>query len=423
MISFITPTHNPRYLEETYASLANQTDSDWEWVLVKNADAKNENHAQLFYELQKDPRVKLLALPALLEGKGIGAIKQWSFMQGAGDFLAELDHDDLLAPTAVADLKQAFKETDADFVYSNTAEFFPNGDGHWFPYWQEYGWRYRDTYINDRWYNECLSFPPSAITLSLIYYSPNHIRCWKRDFYHELGGHNPDYQLCDDHELCIRTYLRGKMYHLNKLLYLYRMGEQNTFSKNIETIRAITYQLYVENLEKLIIRESELTGYPIFDLGGAISCPEKWSSVDLQDADVICNLNEHWPFKDHSVLAFRAYDIIEHLNDKQHLMSEIHRCLKPGGWALIQVPSTDGRGAFMDPTHVSYWNENSFWYYTRPEQAAYIRNTEEHFIEQRLFTFYPSDWHAQHKILYTKAELLAIKGDMSNQPGRRNFLK
>ena len=28
------------------------------------------------------------------------------------------------------------------------------------------------------------------------------------------------------------------------------------------------------------------------------------------------------------------------------------------------TPSTDGRGAFQDPTHVSFYNENSFWYFT-----------------------------------------------------------
>ena len=102
---------------------------------------------------------------------------------------------------------------------------------------------------------------------------------------------------------------------------------------------------------------------------------------------------------------------------KKRILNHLQQPIKQ----LALCPITHGRGAFMDPTHVSYWNENSWWYYTRPEQAAYIRNSEKHFIEQKLFTFYPSDWHAQHKILYTKAELLAIKGDMSNQPGRRHF--
>jgi hypothetical protein len=33
----------------------------------------------------------------------------------------------------------------------------------------------------------------------------------------------------------------------------------------------------------------------------------------------------------------------------------------------ILVPSTDGRGAFQDPTHVSFWNINSFYYYQKDD--------------------------------------------------------
>jgi hypothetical protein len=35
----------------------------------------------------------------------------------------------------------------------------------------------------------------------------------------------------------------------------------------------------------------------------------------------------------------------------------------PGGTAEIVVPTTDGPGAFQDPTHVSFWNRRSFLYY------------------------------------------------------------
>ena len=46
-------------------------------------------------------------------------------------------------------------------------------------------------------------------------------------------------------------------------------------------------------------------------------------------------------------------------------MNEIWRICKPDALVDIRVPSSDGRGAFQDPTHVSFWNINSFHYYTR----------------------------------------------------------
>jgi len=87
-------------------------------------------------------------------------------------------------------------------------------------------------------------------------------------------------------------------------------------------------------------------------------------NVDIcPPADVICDLREPWPFLDSSVDEIVAYDIIEHLPDKIHTMNEAWRVLKPGGVFDIDVPTTDGRGAWQDPTHVSSWNRNSFFYY------------------------------------------------------------
>lgn len=79
--------------------------------------------------------------------------------------------------------------------------------------------------------------------------------------------------------------------------------------------------------------------------------------------DVVSDLTERWPWEDSSVDEVLAYDIIEHLPDKIHTMNEAHRVLRRGGLFDVIVPTTDGRGAFQDPTHVSYWNRNSFFYY------------------------------------------------------------
>ena len=78
-----------------------------------------------------------------------------------------------------------------------------------------------------------------------------------------------------------------------------------------------------------------------------------------------------------------AYDLIEHLREWREgengieypcitLMNEAHRVLRKGGVFEIMVPSDEGRGASQDPTHVSRWNENSFYYFaaipSKPEE-------------------------------------------------------
>jgi glycosyltransferase involved in cell wall biosynthesis len=101
------------------------------------------------------------------------------------------------------------------------------------------------------------------------------------------------------------------------------------------------------------------------NLGCCDSTLTGFVNVDIVPApDVeVADLSLPWPWPDNSVDHVRAWDIIEHLPDKILTMNELWRVLKPGGTAEIAVPTTDGTGAFQDPTHVSFWNRRSFLYY------------------------------------------------------------
>jgi hypothetical protein len=92
------------------------------------------------------------------------------------------------------------------------------------------------------------------------------------------------------------------------------------------------------------------------------------------------------------------------------MMNEIYRVLVPGGWLISMTPSTDGRGAFQDPTHCSYWNSNSFWYYTRREQRDFVPGIMARFQRTRCWNDHPSEWHKTHSIPYVYADLVALKG-------------
>ena len=88
-------------------------------------------------------------------------------------------------------------------------------------------------------------------------------------------------------------------------------------------------------------------------------------NVDIVPAPgvVVADLREPWPWDTGSIGEVRAWDVIEHLPDRIRTMNELWRVLRPGGTAEIAVPTTDGTGAFQDPTHVSFWNRRSFLYF------------------------------------------------------------
>jgi len=104
-----------------------------------------------------------------------------------------------------------------------------------------------------------------------------------------------------------------------------------------------------------------------------------------------------------------AEDVVQQLADPVHVMNEAYRVLAPGGFLLIRVPSTDGRGAFQNPLNVSFWNEHSFWYYTRQTHARHVPAFNGRFQVARLRTFFPDEFAKDNVIPYVEAHLFALK--------------
>jgi SAM-dependent methyltransferase len=402
MISIITATHNPKWLQQAWASIDSQNFWDWEWIICPN------NGAVVSEVAFGSPQVHVVQVPDGL--KGIGAIKKFAFSQGRGDILLELDHDDELLPGALAEVAQAFQRPEVGFVYSEAVH-----EGPFVPFDPRCGWVMGEVEYRDQKLPVPLAFEPSAASLSRIWYAPDHLRAWRRTVYEALGGHDAKLPVCDDHELLCRTYLATEMVHIPKPLYLFRITGENSQKspERNKDIQEHTVLIGDEYLELLVQRWADLHGLPKIDLGGAFDCPPGYQALDVQDAPIIWDVERRHrlPFPDNSIGIIRAHDFLEHITDKQMMMREIHRVLVDGGWLLSLTPSTDGRGAWQDPTHVSFWNTNAMWYWTRPQQARYIRNTDVHFQDFVLKTEFPSDWHRENNIPYVRASLAAVKSD------------
>jgi SAM-dependent methyltransferase len=418
-LSIITPSHDPRFLGQSWRSIKDQ--GDFEWVILANgpqADFVTQTARQI---AEGDPRVRIENFRNRTFS-GVGEIKAVAFHLGKNEILIELDHDDLLVPGALDEVRKAFEDESVGFVYSDFADFVEGAQG-------QGNLTYRHPDVRGGWLNNGFSFyesdlegvrpgryecvrsqSPSARVISHVYVAPNHVRAWRRSVYESVGGHDSAYKICDDHELLCRTYLATRMLHIPKPLYLYRIViGGNTWSSRIEEIKKISDQVQNDYLERLILKEATVLGLPAYDLGGGIDGRPGWVTVDRSGAPhVFADLTKPWPFESGSVGAFRAHDLLEHLPDKMHTMKEIHRCLRPGGWLLSMTPSTDGRGAWQDPTHVSFWNQNAFWYFTRDAQARYIYNSDVRFAEVHLDTFFPSRWYEENNISYVRANLIKV---------------
>jgi predicted SAM-dependent methyltransferase len=410
-ISLFTPTHRETHLLDLYNSFKDQ--DFHEWVIVANGellsrfpDVVQDGDMDLLDSLGiTDDRVKLYTY----DHSFVGALKAFACSKCTGDILLEMDHDDLLTPDALAEVVKAFEENpEVGFVYSNCANF--KDDFQPVPrYADGNGWIYRPFEYEGHILDEIVSFDTHPTAASRIWYAPNHLRAWRAETYHKIGGHNPEMRVLDDQELISRTYIATPMFHIDKCLYLYRITGANTWLEHNQEIQANVMPLHCRFIQPMATVWAARNNLLALDFGGRFHSKPGLISVDLKDAEVNCDLTQPWPFEDNSVGLIVANDILEHLSDTIHVMKEAQRVLCDGGIFLIQVPSTDGRGAYQDPTHVKFFNENSFWYYTREEQAKFI-DTPAKFSAVFLTTGFPNQWHEQNKISYVYAHLINEKG-------------
>jgi len=397
--SLITPTHNPKYISELYESIKDQTYQRWEWVIWVNGGISSEDLPQ---EIRDDSRVRIGS--SSLETSSIGQIKHLAFSLGAGDILVEVDHDDLLTPDCLEELNAAFQDEEVGFVFSDDAKLTEN----FTPYNKDLGWTHYKYEHRGKELTAMRTSQPNSCSIQYIWYAPDHVRAWRKSVYDELGGHNPEFDVCDDHELMIRTYLHTKMKKVEKVLYLYRIDGGNTWLERTQKIQTMTVDLGVKYAKALAEREAELRGLLCINLSSLGQEEHTYPSL---------NISYSLPLEDNSVGVINASHVLQKIKDPKKAMSEIYRVLAHGGWAFIEVPSTDGRGAWMDPSHVSFWNQNSFFYYTRREQAKFIGNNKVKFMERKLETHYPGKWYEDNKIPCVTTWLVAHKDDQDRRMG------
>jgi hypothetical protein len=247
-----------------------------------------------------------------------------------------------------------------------------------------FGWRYRETEFQGKVLDELISFAPLPESVSRVWFGPDHLRAFRRSVYQKIGGHDKDMQILDDSDLVCRMYLETKFRHIDKGLYVYRVHGKNSWLRFNKDIQDGVYVVYDKYIGRLV---------------------DKWAGLNGRlSVNFTGNVKELAPLSDNSVGVIRASDTLCLMPDKTAVMEEIYRILCPGGWCLITVPSTDGRGAFQDPRHVSYWNENSFLYYTDKRWGDFI-GSPVRFQAPRLYTTEKND----NQVCWTICHLLSLK--------------
>ncbi len=104
------------------------------------------------------------------------------------------------------------------------------------------------------------------------------------------------------------------------------------------------------------------------DLGCGRKKREGYVGIDVASssrADLLADLRRGIPLHGDSCERVLCDNLLEHMPDLVGIMNEIWRVCRDGALVEVIVPYYTSIGAFQDPTHVRYFTEKTFLYFTQ----------------------------------------------------------
>ncbi|HAA32543.1 MAG TPA: family 2 glycosyl transferase [Cyanobacteria bacterium UBA8553] len=208
VISIIMPVFNTpeRFLKEAIESVLKQVYPYWELCIAD--DASTQPHVRTILEEYRvrDNRIKVVFRT---ENGHISLASNSAIELAEGEFLALLDHDDLLTPDALYEVALLLnRHPEADMIYSDEDKIDDNN-------------QLREPFFKPDW---C----PDSF-LSRMYTC--HLGIYRRSLITAIGGFRAGYEGSQDYDLVLRfTEKTEKIFHIPKILYHWRIHAASTAS-------------------------------------------------------------------------------------------------------------------------------------------------------------------------------------------------
>lgn len=200
LFSIVTPVYEPplAVFEETFASVVAQEHTDWEWILVDDASPSPQVRDFIREQAATDPRIRLVERS---ENGHIVKASNDGVDAARGEFIAFVDHDDLLAANALkAMARHIGANDDVDYLYSDEDKADEDGNLH-------------SEFRKPRWSPERLR--------GQMYTS--HLSVMRTSLVREVGAFREGYDGSQDHDLALRVSERARrVVHVPQVLYHWR---------------------------------------------------------------------------------------------------------------------------------------------------------------------------------------------------------
>ncbi len=206
-ISIVVPMYNTpeKYFKELLESITEQTYENWELCLADGSPEKAEYLEDLIQPLGDKIKYKLLS-----ENKGISGNSNEALKLATGDFIALLDHDDIIPKFALYEIVKTINENpDVDFIYTDEDKILEENEKRISPHFkQDY-----------------------AIDTLRSYNYICHFSIFKKELMDKLGGFNSEFDGSQDYDLILRATEQAKhIVHIPKILYNWRISSTSVAS-------------------------------------------------------------------------------------------------------------------------------------------------------------------------------------------------
>lgn len=231
-ISIITPVYNPpvKYLKECIESVLNQSYGNWELCLADDASTNEQVKKILKAYALQDSRIKYILRA---ENGHICKASNSALTLATGQYIALLDHDDILWPNALYEVVKTLNENPkTQFIYSDEDKLEEDGKTHSGPFFKP-DWS-----------------PDYLRSINYI----THFAVIKKTLVDKVGGFRIGFEGAQDWDLFLRVTSQvnnfSQIVHIPTILYSWRKSATSTASeKNIGKVKKYAVESQRKALE------------------------------------------------------------------------------------------------------------------------------------------------------------------------------
>jgi glycosyltransferase involved in cell wall biosynthesis len=226
-VSIVIPCYNrEKYLGLAIQSVLDQTFTNFELIICD--DGSTDSSLQIARQFAtSDTRIKVLASE---QNQGVALALKKGFDIAQGEFIGQVDSDDLLEPPALEITVQALEgDPGLGMVYTNYIEINEEGEK------TSVGRRCSIPYSKERLLTSFMTF---------------HFRLIRKSVYDKVGGINTRFNTFEDYDLCLKISEVSRIRRVNDFLYLYRQHSESISAKSSLERIALNVEVITEALSR-----------------------------------------------------------------------------------------------------------------------------------------------------------------------------